>query len=154
MKKIEKEKGSKNTFSKKAYESWTLKCRITSIDITAWIYKVNVAEFWRLCAHVQILQLTQREKIPSLFSNYNPFNSTFYLFSFLSEANGISVGLKKRNLFFSSDHIFLSWQLEKKLILISLSLHWENYISFQIEWDIIVVTVFLSILNQMEFNLV
>ena len=35
-------------------------------------------------------------------------------------------------------------------------LHWENLISisFQIEWDIIVVTVFLSILNQMEIHLV
>ena len=34
--------------------------------------------------------------------------------------------------------------------------HWENYISssFPIEWDMIVVTVFLSILNQMEFHLV
>ena len=35
-------------------------------------------------------------------------------------------------------------------------MHWENYISisFHIEWDMIVVTVFLSILNQMEFYLV
>ena len=35
-------------------------------------------------------------------------------------------------------------------------LNWENYIfiCFHIEWDMIVVTVFLSILNQMEFNLV
>ena len=34
--------------------------------------------------------------------------------------------------------------------------HWENYASnsFHIEWDMIVVTVFLSILNQMEFHLV
>ena len=34
--------------------------------------------------------------------------------------------------------------------------HWENYvsISFHIEWDMIVVTVFLQILNQMEFHLV
>ena len=34
--------------------------------------------------------------------------------------------------------------------------HWENYISisFQIEWDMFVVTDFLSILNQMEFHLV
>ena len=33
---------------------------------------------------------------------------------------------------------------------------WENSysISFQIEWDMIVVTVFLSILNQMDFHLV
>ena len=32
----------------------------------------------------------------------------------------------------------------------------KNYISisFQIEWDMIVVTVFLSILNQIEFHLV
>ena len=36
------------------------------------------------------------------------------------------------------------------------SIHWENYISlsFHIEWDMIVVTVFLSISNQMEFHLV
>jgi len=35
-------------------------------------------------------------------------------------------------------------------------LHWENYISisFQIEWDMIVVTVYHSILNQMELHLV
>ena len=34
-------------------------------------------------------------------------------------------------------------------------IHWENYpISFHIEWDMIVVTVFLSILNQMEVHLV
>ena len=34
-------------------------------------------------------------------------------------------------------------------------LHWENYISisFHIEWDMIVVTVFLSILNRMDFHL-
>ena len=35
-------------------------------------------------------------------------------------------------------------------------LHWKNFISisFHIEWDMIVVTVFFSILNQMEFHLV
>ena len=34
--------------------------------------------------------------------------------------------------------------------------HWENFISrsFQIEWDMIMVTVFLSIWNQMDFHLV
>ena len=34
--------------------------------------------------------------------------------------------------------------------------HWENYIyiSFHIQWDMIVETVFFSILNQMEINLV
>ena len=34
--------------------------------------------------------------------------------------------------------------------------HWENYISisFHIEWDMIVMTVFLSILNQMKYHLV
>ena len=34
--------------------------------------------------------------------------------------------------------------------------HWENYISiyFHIEWNMIVVTVFLSILSQMDFHLV
>ena len=37
-----------------------------------------------------------------------------------------------------------------------LKLHWENYISnyFHIEWDMIVVTIFLLILNQIEFHLV
>ena len=37
-----------------------------------------------------------------------------------------------------------------------LRLNWENYISisFHSEWDMIVGTVFLSILNQMEFYLV
>ena len=36
------------------------------------------------------------------------------------------------------------------------NIHWENYTSntFHIEWDIIMVTDFLSILNQMEFHLV
>ena len=36
------------------------------------------------------------------------------------------------------------------------TIHWENYISisYQIEWVMIVVTVFLSILKQMEFHLV
>ena len=36
------------------------------------------------------------------------------------------------------------------------AVHWENYISisFQIEWGMVVVTVFLSILNQIEFHLV
>ena len=36
------------------------------------------------------------------------------------------------------------------------SVHWKNYtsISFHIEWDMIVCTVFLSILNQIEFHLV
>ena len=38
----------------------------------------------------------------------------------------------------------------------SMLLHWENYTSnsFHIEWDKIVVTDFLSILNQMEIHLV
>ena len=37
-----------------------------------------------------------------------------------------------------------------------ISLHGENYISisFHIEWDMVVMTVFLSILNQMKFHLV
>ena len=37
-----------------------------------------------------------------------------------------------------------------------LPVHWENYISisFQIEWDMVVVTVFFSIFNQMEFHVV
>ena len=37
-----------------------------------------------------------------------------------------------------------------------IAVHWENYISnsLQIEWDMIVVTVILSILNQIEFHLV
>ena len=37
-----------------------------------------------------------------------------------------------------------------------LRLHWENYISisFHIKWEMIVVIVFLSILNQMEFHLI
>ena len=36
------------------------------------------------------------------------------------------------------------------------TLHWKNYISnsFQFEWDMMVVTVFFSILNQMEFHLI
>ena len=40
-------------------------------------------------------------------------------------------------------------------IKICFDLLWENYfsISFQIEWDMIEVTVFLSILNQMELHL-
>ena len=35
-------------------------------------------------------------------------------------------------------------------------MHCENYvfISFQIEWDMIVMTVFLSVMNQMGFHLV
>ena len=38
----------------------------------------------------------------------------------------------------------------------TLFVRWQNYISisFHIEWDLIVVTVFLPILNQMEFHLV
>ena len=36
------------------------------------------------------------------------------------------------------------------------NVHWENYISisFHLEWDMIVVTIFFSILNQMQFHLV
>ena len=39
---------------------------------------------------------------------------------------------------------------------LKIAVHQENYISiaFYIEWDMIVVTVFLSILNQMEIHLV
>ena len=37
---------------------------------------------------------------------------------------------------------------------IHLRVHRENSISFHSEWDMIVVTVFFSILNQMEFYLV
>ena len=41
-------------------------------------------------------------------------------------------------------------------VIASVGIHWENYIfiSFHIEWDMIVVTVFLSVLNQMEIHLV
>ena len=41
-------------------------------------------------------------------------------------------------------------------ILTRVPCHWGNYvsISFHIEWDMIIVTVFLSILNRMEFHLV
>ena len=41
------------------------------------------------------------------------------------------------------------------IILTYIYIHWENYISnsFQIEWNMIVVTDFLSTLNQMEFHL-
>ena len=37
-----------------------------------------------------------------------------------------------------------------------MSVHWKNCVSIssQIKWDMIVVTIFLSILNQIEFNLV
>ena len=34
-----------------------------------------------------------------------------------------------------------------------IGVHCENYISIHIEWDMIVVTVFLSILNQLELHL-
>ena len=42
-----------------------------------------------------------------------------------------------------------------KRFLLDYPAQWENYIpnSFQIEWDMMVVTVFLSILNQIEFHL-
>ena len=44
-----------------------------------------------------------------------------------------------------------------RLIVVEIAdVHWENYIliSFQIEWDMVVVTVFLLTLSQMEFHLV
>ena len=46
----------------------------------------------------------------------------------------------------------LKWNMLLNLWL----LHWGNYISnsFHISWDMTVVTVFLSILNQMDFHLV
>ena len=42
------------------------------------------------------------------------------------------------------------------IIFLHKDVHWENFISisFHIEWDMIVVTVFLSILHQMEIHLV
>ena len=51
----------------------------------------------------------------------------------------------------------LNWPLSMQIGTSLLdSLHRENYvyISFHIEWDMIVGTVFLSILNHMEFHLV
>ena len=38
----------------------------------------------------------------------------------------------------------------------TLPVYWENFysISFQIEWDMVVMTVFHSILNQMKFHLI
>ena len=51
------------------------------------------------------------------------------------------------------------WWLHTEAVLsyqITCLMHWENMysISFQIEWDMVVVTAFFSILNQMEFHLV
>ena len=48
------------------------------------------------------------------------------------------------------------WTRVKSWIVLDYPLHSENYISisFHIEWDMIVGTVFLSILNQMAFHLV
>ena len=45
---------------------------------------------------------------------------------------------------------YTSWKLVNNF-----AIHWENYvsISFHIEWDMIVLTVFLLILNQMKINL-
>ena len=48
-------------------------------------------------------------------------------------------------------------QIHRSMIrMVCTPLHWENYISisFHIEWGMIVVTVFFSILSQMEFQLV
>ena len=61
-------------------------------------------------------------------------------------------------------YIFLLIWLKEKMFFFSSKscashshhMHWENYVSnsFHIECDMIVVTVFFSILNQMEFHLV
>ena len=51
--------------------------------------------------------------------------------------------------------IFRSIWRNGKFVILSV-VHWENYISisFYIEWDMIVVTIFILIFNQMEFHLV
>ena len=53
----------------------------------------------------------------------------------------------------STHKIGVHWSL---IFLYRSGVHWENYISisFYIEWDMIVVIVFLTILNQMEFHLI
>ena len=51
---------------------------------------------------------------------------------------------------------YLKQRYERYSAEMTFKMHWENCISisFHIEWDMIVVTVFLSILNQMEVHLV
>ena len=82
------------------------------------------------------------------------------VYQFLSNWNGYDRGDSfpfdfepNSNPFGSKSKEKLSLRLYTRLLF---QIHWENsyYISFQIEWDMIVVTVFLSILNQMEFYLV
>ena len=59
--------------------------------------------------------------------------------------------MKKRNIVNISCIRYLYWSIPT-----CEALHWENciFISFQFEWDMIVVTVFLPIFNQMELHFV
>ena len=67
----------------------------------------------------------------------------------------VSEKVGKNNEILYSDNIRWTRTWTKGFMLLSNLPHWEDYISlsFQIEWDMIVVTVFLSILNQIDFPL-
>ena len=74
-------------------------------------------------------------------------------FQLFMEPNEISLSSKANG---SQSLRSCSVQSERKFESVSLSVHLDNYISisFQVEWCMIVVTDFLSILNQMDFHLV
>ena len=105
------------------------------------------------CLHIQlpVQQRTLSQRIVNICFSCSSFTNkkmqtksdTWYLFSYWMAWN-------------ISRRIQYGTPLNKNAGLVHHGLHWENYISicFHIEWDMVVVTVLLSILNQMEFHLI
>ena len=92
-----------------------------------------------------LIPLYHRGIVPQyLCTAYNGHNTSQYLCTI--QRTKIAACLKKPKHLRLRRPQYSEWDVN--------STHWENYfsISFHIEWDLIVVTVFFSILNQMEFH--
>ena len=83
----------------------------------------------------------------TIFTNYNDYSGNVTIFTIY---NDYSENVTIFTIYNDYSERLVLWAFFSRCV------RWENSysISFQIKWDMIMVTVFLSILNQMEFHLV
>ena len=112
-------------------------------DCRPWFFKVTVVMY----------QFSNIERTSFIISCFQlSFLEQWFFFSQQLKTEMFIEQIKCINIFILSTKTEM--RLERFLLKCLHHTHWENYISitFHIEWDMIVVTIFLSILNQMEWN--
>ena len=125
-------------------------------------------EFWKICIFIWVLYIasSMKSKILNLYwkQNYESSLKSKNLWIYIGNQK-VNYLLRALNLHFHLKAIQfaypLVWRIRQSSLQSAMHLfriypHWENYtfISFHIEWEMIVVTVFLSILSQMDLHLV